>query len=450
MPLAFPTRPSARKDFELPPSAPLPHTLQTLACRLFPLAYFEHCRARYGHRFTVQPVDMPPLVFLSDPQEIRAVFTAPANTLHAGAGGAVVTPLFGEESFTLREEDEHLRGRETILPAFSRRMAYEHSEIITEIAGREVASWPLDVELATHSRLRALVLRVIMRTLFGEEDAAFEELHRQLLQMLSVMASFLLQAPRLRQLPGWRAKWVRFLRQRDEVDRSIFALIARHRGRSERGGDLLEMLLTASNLDSSPMSDRQVRDNLVSILIAGHETTATELAWALQLLAHNRAVQGRLIDEIDRGAGEEYLTATIQETLRHRPAFLFAPPRVVARPIDIGGWTYHPPTQLLGCTYLVHHDPAIYPDPYAFRPERFLESPPNSRTWLPWGGGRRRCLGQHLALLEMRTVLRTVLAARLVLPASDRIERARWRSVMVAPHAGSRVILRRHHRSSQA
>lgn len=445
MPLIDPTQPRAQMDIELPPSAAFPPALQTLACRLLPLAYFEHCRARYGSRFTVYPVDMPPLVFLSDPGDIRTVFTAPASVLHAGTGGAIVAPLFGEESFTLREEDEHLCGRQAILPAFTRRVAYEHSEIVSEIARREVASWPLDIEFATHSRLRALGLRVIMRSLFGEENAAFDELHRQLLQMLSVMAGLLLQAPRLRQLPGWSTKWKRFLRQRDEVDRSIFALIAQW-PRGGQSSDLLDMLLTTRNLDSSRMSDRQVRDNLVSVLIAGHETTAAELAWAFQLLAHNQAVQGRLIDEIDRGDGDEYMTATVQETLRHRPAFLFAGPRAVVQPIAIGGWTYHPPTQLLGCTYLVHHDPAIYPDPYEFRPERFLDSPPNARTWLPWGGGRKHCLGQHLALLEIRTVLHTVLAARRVLPARDRIERARWRSVIVTPHAGSRVILRERRR----
>lgn len=439
-------RSSSQIGIELPPTAPLPHALQTLACRLLPLAYFERCRARYGDRFTIYPVNMPPLVFLSDPQDIRAVLAAPASLLHGGTGGAIVAPLFGEESFTLREEDEHMCGRNAILPAFSRRATHEHAEMVTEVARREVTSWPLDTVFETHSRLRALTLRITMRALFDDENSAFDELHEQLLQMLSVMAGFLLQEPRLRHLPGWRAKWGRFLRRRDEVDRSIFTLIARRRAARGPSSDLLDLLLTAHNLDGSPMSDRQVRDNLVSVLIAGHETTATELAWAFQLLAHSPAVQERLIEEIDDGGGDEYMTATIQETLRHRPAFLFAAPRAVAQPIEIGGWTYHPPAQLLGCTYLVHHDPAIYPDPYEFRPERFLDSPPNPRTWLPWGGGRKRCIGQHLALLEMRMVLQAVLATRLALPAGERIERARWRSVMVTPHAGSRVILRVRHR----
>ena len=197
---------------------------------------------------------------------------------------------------------------------------------------------------------------------------------------------------------------------------------ARHAGAGSSGRDsVLDGLLQVHDTDGSPLSDRQVRDHLMSVILAGHETTAAELAWAFQLLAHNPAVRDRLIEELDSGsrsdtdpegdAGkDEYLTAAVQEVLRHRPVFLFAIPRVVIEPIEIGGWTYRPPAQLLGCIYLMHHDPALYPDPHEFRPERFLGTPPSPRTWLPWGGGRKRCPGHHLATLEMRTVLRTVLS----------------------------------------
>ena len=362
--------------------------------------------------------------------------------LHPGAGGAVVAPLFGEESFTLREEDEHMCGRDAILPAVSRLVARAHEELVGEVVRSEVAAWPLEEEFATHPPLRALTLRVIMRSLFGGGDAAFEELQVRLLRMVSVMASLLLQEPRLRYLPGWRAQWKRFVRQREEVDRSIYALIARRRrGAHMHCCDLLDMLLTTQNPDGSPMSERQVRDNVVSVLIAGHETTASALAWALQLLAYSPVVQERLIEEIDSDAGDAYLTATIQETLRHRPVFPFAAPRAVVEPFELGGLTYHPPTQLLACTYLVHHDPAFYPDPYEFHPERFVDSRPDPRTWIPWGGGRKRCLGRHFAMLEMQMVLREVLATRTVLPVSSRVERERWRSAILVPRAGSRVIL---------
>jgi cytochrome P450 len=181
----------------------------------------------------------------------------------------------------------------------------------------------------------------------------------------------------------------------------------------------------------------------MSIILAGHETTSSQLAWACQLLAHHPAVLDRVIAEIDRGEGDEYLTATIQEALRHRTVFLFGIPRAVKQPIDIGGWTHRPPALLLACIYLLHHDPALYPEPHQFRPERFLDAPPNPQTWLPWGGGRRRCPGLRLAMLEIKTVLRTMLTDMTMHPVGKRMEHPRWRSVIVTPHAGSRVVLQR-------
>jgi cytochrome P450 len=443
MPFTIPASLLARLRGGLPPTAPIPAALQTIACRWRPTAYLEWCRARYGSRFTVYPVDMPPLVFLSDPDDIRDVIAAPPTVLHPGAGAAVSAPLIGESSFMLCEEEEHRYGRGAILPAFHRKVVNGHAAMAADTIEREVASWPLDTAIALHPRLRALTLRVILRTVFSDEGPLLDLMHERLLELLSVTASFVLQEPRLRHLPGWRATWRRFVSRRAEIDKLIFTLVDRRREGNERYGDLLDRLLAAHNPDGSPMADRQVRDNLMSMIVAGHETTAAELAWAFQLLAHNRPVQDRLLEEIDGGTEEEYLTATVNETLRHRPAFLFIIPRAIAEPVEIGGWSYRPPARLLGCTYLMHHDPELYPDPQAFSPERFLGEARQPRTWLPWGAGPRSCVGRHFALLEMQTVLREVLSERLVLPASDRIEREQWRSAVLVPSAGSRVILRR-------
>ena len=443
MPFTKLTKTPVRIGDKLPPTAPLPAALQTLACRFWPLAYFERCRARYGDRFTVRPVDMPPLVFLSNPREIRAVLGAPPSLLRTGTGREVVVPLFGQEAFMLREGEEHMCGRNAILPAFHRRVMPAYTEMVTELVASEIDLWPQGEPFAVYPHLSALTLRVIMRAIFGGEDPTFAALHERLLKMLSVMAGLLLQEPRLHHLPGWHGAWGRFVRQRSEVRQLISALIAHRRQTGKRGGDLLEILLAAHNQDGSPMSDRQIRDNLVSVLIAGHETTAAELAWAFQLLAHNPRVQARLIEELDEARGEEYLTATIQEVLRCRPVFPFAGPRAVVQSMEIEGCTYRAPTQLLPCIYLVHHDSELYPDPHEFRPERFLGSSPQPRIWLPWGGGRKRCVGQHLAMLEMRTVLRATLLERQVLPEAQSIERERWRSVLLTPKAGSRIILRR-------
>jgi cytochrome P450 len=471
-----------RLERSLPPTAPMPGLLQTLGCQWAQLGLLEICRARYGDRFTLYPIGMKPVVFLSAPDDVHSVIAASAATLRPGAGTMVLAPLIGEHSFMLQDADAHMRGRKTIMPAFRRDTVWSEADAVRAIVASEVASWPTETVLSIHWRLRSLALRVITWTLFREMASLQKALQAKLLEMLTVTATYVIQQPRLRYLPGWRGTWRTFLRRRGEVDAIIATLIARARQDGAPEGTVLDLLLRAHNADGSPMSDKQVRDHLMSVILAGHETTASELAWAFQLLAHNPRVQERLIEEIDGedgcgaqggtdiggagaagcavgggGAGDlgdaggnggggrwggAYLTATVQEVLRHRPVFLFAIPRVVAEPIEIGGWTYRPPAQLLGCIYLMHHDPELYEDPHEFRPERFLNSPPDPRTWLPWGGGRKRCPGHHLAMLEMQTVLRTTLATRRILPASGHMERARWRSVIVTPHAGSRVILR--------
>jgi cytochrome P450 len=444
-------RPAARRA--LPPTLPLPRIAQTFVIWKSPFACLERARRRYGSRFTIKMTSHPPLVFLSDPEDIKTMLAAPAEVLHPGEGADTIEELVGDQSFMLREGEEHLNGRRLILPPFHAKIVREHADLVGAVVRREVASWPLDTPFALHPRLRALTLETVLRTILGAPgalpDTCLYALRDRLLRMLSVTASPAFPEPLLRHGPGKRI-WTRFLRERAEVDELIYAIIDDRShprdGCGDSCGDLLGRLLAARDADGSPMTPRQVRDNLMSIVLAGHETTAAELAWAFQLLAHNPRVLARLIEEIDADGRDEYLTATVHEVLRHRPVFLFTIPRAVKRPIEVGGWTYRPPAQLLGCIYLVHHDPELYPEPHEFRPERFLESPPSAYTWLPWGGGRKRCPGLHLAMLEMKTVLRTVLETMTVRPAAGRIEHPRWRSVIVTPHAGSRVVLERRHR----
>jgi cytochrome P450 len=288
-----------------------------------------------------------------------------------------------------------------------------------------------------------MTLKLILRIVFGSSrsvtDERLDTLRDHLLRLLSVTASPVLPVPLLRRGPG-RDTWERFLRERAEVDELTYGLIDERYHDGPSSGDVLATLLAARNPDGSSVSRQQVRDNVMSVILAGHETTAAELAWAFQLLAYNPSAQARLAKEIDSETDERYLTATVHEVLRHRPVFLFTIPRAVAQPVEIGDWAYRPPARLLGCIYLLHHDPRVYAEPGRFHPERFLNAPP-PHLWLPWGGGRRRCPGVHLAMLEMKTVLRTVLCSTTVLPVSRRIESPRWRSVIVTPHAGSRVVL---------
>jgi cytochrome P450 len=426
----------------LPPGQHLPATLQTICCRWIPYSYVEQCHALLGDRFTIYPLGMPPLVFLADPNDIRAVLQSDPSDLHPGAGATMIAPLIGERSFMLLEENEHICGRRSITPAFHQRMVAGHTAMLYDAIELEIASWPLDTNIPLHPRIRALTLRVILRAIFSDSDGELQSLHEQLMDMLSVTVSIVLQEPKLRYAPGWHNTWRKFVKQRIVVDDLMRGLIRRRRAETRsQHGDLLDMLLNAENTDGSPMSDADIRDNLMSMILAGHETTTGELAWAFQLLAHNPRVQDRLIEEIDNGTDEEYLTAIVNETLRHKPVFLFAIPREVIKPVEIGGWEYSPPAHLMGCTYLMHHNPDLYPKPHEFRPERFIEETQQPRTWLPWGGGRKHCLGRHFALLEVKAILREVLSTMRVLPASSHIERPRWRSAILVPARGGRVIL---------
>ena len=427
-----------------PPTSSLPSLAQTYLFWRWPHRYLEWRQSRQGSRFTMSPIGLPPSVFFSDEADIRAILTAPADILYPGAGAAAITPLVGEHSFILLEEAEHMAGRKAITPAFYHQAVADHAAAVYRVVEREIASWPSDEPFAIHPHLRSLTLRVILTTLFRDDDDRVSELHSRLFAMLSVTDSLVLQEPQLRGLPGWRGIWKRFSIESDAVDKLVLSLI--HNNTAKKHG-ALALMLGATNPDSTSFTNQQVRDGVMSLVLAGHETTASQLAWAFQLIAHDPRVLCELLSERDRD-DETYLMATIQEVMRHRPVFLCTIPRVLKQDFEIAGTIFRPPAQLLGCIHLMHHDPRLYSDPQSFIPERFLNDPPRSHSWLPWGGGRKRCPGHHLAMFEMQAVLRQVLSKWEVLPATRNIEAARWRSVIVTPGHGSQIILRTRHHSS--
>ncbi len=428
----------------LPRGAPLPAVVQTYAFWRNPHAYLHWCRGKYGSTFTMRPLGKPPLVFMARASDIRAIVTAPADVLRPGEGGAVIAPLVGRDSFMLADGEDHLAGRRRILPGFGHERVSAHTRMVRTTVEREIASWPLDTPVALHGRLRALTLRVILYAIFGVGDDRVDELHRRLVAMFTVAASLTLHMPALRYSPPWRHAWQRFLADRDSVDALLAELIVERAHSSAHDRGLLALLLGPIHVDGGAETIGGVRDTLMSLILAGHETTGAELAWAMQLLAHHPAVMDRLVRELHRNSdGEAYLDAVVNEVLRHRPVFLFTIPRAVAKPYEVGGRTYHPPVHLVGCVHLMQHDAGAYAQPEAFRPERFLDEAPSADAWMPWGGGRKRCPGHHLALLEMRTVLRTLFESLAIDPATARVETARWRTVIVTPGSGCRVVLRR-------
>jgi hypothetical protein len=403
----------------------------------------ERARARYGKRFTIRPLASPPFVMLSEPDQLKEVFAAPPDVLHPGEGARILEPVVGSKSLILLDEDEHLEQRKLMLPAFHGEKMARLSGLMADVAERELAAWPRDRSVPLHPGLQGLTLEIILRAVFGlDPGRRLDELRGLLTRMLEFGATPFSVLPQLQRSYAGRGPWVRFMRMRERADELLFELIDERRDEAADRDDVLAMLLSARHEDDSPMTDKELRDELMTLLVAGHETTASELAWAFERLAREPEVLRRLVAEVDAEDGDEYLTATIQETLRRRPVLPNAEPRLVVKPIEVGGWEYPTGVCLIANAYLVHHDPDVYPDPYAFRPERFLESSPGTYTWIPFGGGRRRCIGASFATLEMKIVLRAALSMYRVEPAANGAELTRRRSITLSPRLGAPTVLR--------
>jgi cytochrome P450 len=427
---------------ELPPGPRQPPALQTFGWWTRPIAFLERCRTRYGKRFTLRLLATPPFVMLSDPDEVKELFTAPPDVLHPGEGARILEPVVGRNSVILLDESDHLEQRKLMLPAFHGEKMERLSALMTEVSEREAASWPRDVPIRLHPRLQALTLEVILRAVFGlDPGERLDALRERLTKILAMGATPVSMLPFLQRDFGARSPWARFLRMREETDALVYELIDERRREDGERDDVLSMLLAATHEDGSPMSAQELRDELMTLLVAGHETTASELAWAFERLSRTPAALAQLQAELDSGDDDDYLTATIQETLRRRPVLPNAAPRFVKQPVKIGGWTYPPGVCVIANAYLIHHDPSIYPDPYAFRPERFLDQPPGTYTWIPFGGGRRRCLGASFAQLEMKLVLRAVLSHNRLSVDEDIAEPSRRRSITLSPRRGATAVL---------
>jgi cytochrome P450 len=427
---------------QLPPGPRMPSALQTIGWWSRPTAFVERCRARYGGRFTIRLLGQSPFVLISDPEEIKQILQAPPEVLHPGEGANILEPIVGPNSVILLDEGPHLRQRKLLLPAFHGEKMQALSGLMSELAEREVASWPLEQPVALHPHLQRLTLEIILRAVFGlERGAQLDELSGLLRKILGFSESPLSLLPPAQRLLKGRGPVGRMERIGAQADELIFGLIEERREQGGDGEDVLSLLLSARDEDGEPMTQAELRDELVTALVAGHETTASQLAWAFERIAREPGVQRSLHAELDEDSGDDaYLTATVNEILRRRPVLANAEPRLVKQPVEIGGIRYEPGVVLFASAYLVHHDPAIYPDPYAFRPERFLEQSPGTYTWIPFGGGRRRCIGASFALLEMKLVLRAALQRHELRPAGEP-EVTRRRGIAFSPSGGSRVIL---------
>ena len=430
---------------QLPPGPGAPATMQTINWQVRPISFLERCRARFGKRFTIRLLTAPPFVMVADPDAAKQVFTAPPDVLHPGEGARILEPVLGKNSVILLDEDGHLEQRKLMLPAFHGERMKRLTGLMTEVAEREVDRWPKDQVVDLHPRFQALTLEVILRTVIGlDPGPRLDAVRERITQLAENVTGPFTGVDWLQS--RWNPRWREFMRLRDEVDELLFELVDERRAEGADRPDVLSMLLEARHEDDgSPMSNQELRDELMTLLVAGHETTASELAWAMTTLSREPRVVERLTQEIDAGDDDAYLTATINETLRRRPVLPNAAPRAVVKPIEVGGWTYEPREEGLALvvnSYLIHHDPVIYPEPYAFRPERFLDESPGTYTWTPFGGGRRRCLGASFAQLEMKVILRALLERSVPKPGTDGVEVARRRAITIAPRQASPTVLR--------
>ena len=426
----------------LPAGPRMPAIVQTIAYWTRPTAFLERMRAHHGSRFTLRLLGLEPIVIISAAEEVREILLAPPEVLHPGEGGKIIEPLVGPTSVIVLDEQAHMEQRKLMLPPFHGKALASLSGLIGEFAEREVSSWPTSEPVALHPRLQRVTLEIILRVVFGLGRGSQLDALREVLTRILAFGDNPLAM--LWTLPGVTSvgPGARQTRLLEEADRLIFALVEERRAETSPGDDVLSLLLAARHDDGSQMTDRELRDELVTALAAGHETTASQLAWAFTLLSQAPELTARLQREVDSEDEQELLSATIHEVMRMRPVLPNAEPRVVKKPTRIGDRTYPVGTTLYASTYLMHHDPSVYPEPYRFRPERFLESPPGTYTWIPFGGGRRRCVGASFAMLEMHAVLRAALARYDIHPVTARAERARRRGIItISPMRGATVVL---------
>jgi cytochrome P450 len=401
------------------------------------------CRRRYGDTFSVQLGPSTDVVFLSDPASVAEVFQGPPEHMNMGDVNGLFRRVLGRNSLLVLDGGEHMRQRKLLLPPFHGERIARHRDAMVGAADDDIATWPIGKPFPLQPRMQAMTLNVILRAVFGLEDGPRrDELRVLLARLLELNTTIATTLPQLRVELGGLTPWGRLMRCTAAVDRALYAEMARRREESrEEQDDVLSLLLDAHDEAGEPMNDQEIRDQLLTMLVAGHETTATALAWAFERMLRHPHVVERLRTDLEAG-DSRYLDAAIKESLRLRPVVPITA-RKLSAPLVVGGRRYETGTVLMPCIFLLHRNPEVYEKPNEFRPERFLDGQPATYAWIPFGGGVRRCLGASFALLEMRIVIEAVLRNLDLRPAERRDEPIVRRAFTLSPKRGARVVATR-------
>jgi cytochrome P450 len=416
---------------KLPPGPRAPRLLQSMRWTREPLPFLEECRERYGDTFTLRLRHLGTWVLLSDPEDVKRIFSTNTNELGVGVPNLALRPVLGTHSVMLSEEPEHMARRKLMLPRFHGERMREDAEMMTELTRREVRAWPVGEPFRLWPRMQALTQEVVMRAVFGDDEGRLDRL-RMLLTNLTAAVN---DEGRLRRLaflgPAWLERSRGWREAMAPVEEAVLEEARRRRAEGENGRrDAVSILVDARNEDGSPLSEKDLRDELLTLLTDG--PTSSSLAWVFERLLRHPEKLARLQEELLAGEGEPYLDAVIKETLRLRPPVSVVVRRLLS-PATLGGHDLPAGTLVAPCVYLIHHREDVYGDPGSFVPERFLEQRAAVPTWIPFGGGARRCLAASYAEQEMKRVLRTVLQEVELEPVESRAERVTRGAIAFSP-----------------
>jgi cytochrome P450 family 135 len=428
---------------ELPPGPSRPSVINAIRFARDPLAYIRSSYRRYGPVGKSRFPGLGLMIYVAEPELVKQVFTGSPSLFHAGeANATVLEPAVGPNSLLTLDEEPHMRHRKLLLPPFHGDNVKRWGDTIREITERDMESWPVGVPFSLRSHTQRITLDVILRAVFGVRDDARFRRAQVLVDRFARRAHPIVLYRFMRRDLGPWSPWARFKRARAALDAFLYEEISLRRGEPDVADrdDVLSLLLQATDEEGQPMTDRELRDELVTVIGAGHETTATGLAWAFERLVRNPAVLDRLKSSLPEG--DDYLEATIKEALRVRPVITDAARRVTHE-MELGGYRIPAGAILMPAIAALHFREDIYPQPDQFRPERFLDGAPESYAWIPFGGGVRRCIGASFAQFEMRVIIRAILERAELRAADPAPERPRIRNITTAPAHGCRVVLER-------